>query len=94
MPTSTIVTTAFITPARLAAKNLQIPSLPLIVTPHPLNDLTPEEVKRLAQAVYPLIVTQLTSAGKLEENVYADFVHPRGAKGAATVDATNRKGSE
>jgi hypothetical protein len=33
-------------------------------------------VRALAQAVYPLIIKQLTSKEPLEQNVYAEFVHP------------------
>jgi hypothetical protein len=61
--------------------------LPLIVTPHPLNDLTPDQVRELAQAVYPLIIKQLTNSGPIEQNVYAEFVHPasRGKRAKAEV---------
>ena len=37
--------------------------LPLLVLPHPLNDLTPDEVRALAQAAYPVVVEQLTGMG-------------------------------
>jgi len=76
VPTSTIVSTAFLTHARLAAKNLQIDNLPVVVGPHPFNDLKPEELRELAAAAYPLIVGQLTGQGTLALNAHADFVHP------------------
>ena len=76
MPTSTIVSTAFLTHGHLAAKNLQLEDLPLLVTPHPLNDLTPDEVRELARSAYPVVVEQLTGQGALEKHTLIDFVHP------------------
>jgi hypothetical protein len=69
-----VVSTAFLTHGRLAAKNLQLEDLPLLVTPHPLNDLTPEQVMELARAAYPIVIRQLT--GVPEKQSHADFVHP------------------
>ena len=63
VPTSTVVSTAFLTHGHLAAKNLQMDGLPLLVLPHPLNDLTPDEVRALAKAAYPVVVGQLTGMG-------------------------------
>ena len=82
MPTSTIVSTAFLTHGRLAAKNLQLDDLPLVVTPHPLNDLTPAEVRELARAAYPVIVRQLTGQGVLEKHTKVDYVHPAARRSA------------
>ena len=76
MPSSTIVSTAFLAHGRLAAKNLQLDDLPLVVTPHPLNDLTPGEVRELARAAYPIVVRQLTGQGALEKHTKVDYVHP------------------
>ena len=76
MPTSTVVSTAFLTHGRLAAKNLQLDDLPLVVTPHPLNDLTPDEVRELARSAYPVIIEQLTGQGALAQHTLVDFVHP------------------
>jgi hypothetical protein len=83
VPTSTIVSTAFLTHGRLAANNLQLDELPLLVTPHPLNDLTSDEVHELARSAYPVIVYQLTGQGTLEKHTKIGFVHPaeRGASG-------------
>ena len=71
-----MVTTAFLKHARLAAKNLKLEKLPLLVTPHPLNDLTLDEVKELARAAYPSIIAHLTEPGPLPEQSDVDFVHP------------------
>ena len=76
MPTSTIVSTAFLTHGRLAAKNLQLDDLPLVVAPHPLNDLTPEQVRELARAAYPIVIEQLTGQGVLAKHTQVDYVHP------------------
>jgi hypothetical protein len=77
------VSTAFLTHGRLAAKNLQLDELPLLVTPHPLNDLTPDEVRELARSAYPVIIEQLTGKGALAKDTRIDFVHPadRGPRG-------------
>jgi len=48
----------------MAAKNLQMDELPLLVLPHPLNDLTADEVRALARAAYPVVVEQLTGMGR------------------------------
>ena len=76
MPSSTVVSTAFLTHGRLAAKNLQLDDLPLIVTPHPLNDLTPDQMRDLARSAYPIVIRQLTGQGPLEQHTHVDFVHP------------------
>ena len=76
MPSSTVVSTAFLTHAHLAAKNLQLDDLPLLVAPHPLNDLTPGEMRELARAAYPVVIRQLTSMEPQERHTHIDFVHP------------------
>ena len=60
----------------MAAKNLQLEDLPLIVTPHPLNDLMPDEVRELARSTYPIVIRQLTGQGPQEKQTHVDFVHP------------------
>lgn len=61
--------------ARYAAKNLHIDDLPLLITPHPINDLTPEQLREMAQVAYPVIVKQLTSQEN-ELDTQIDYVHP------------------
>ena len=61
--------------ARHAAKNLQIDELPLLITPHPVNDLTPEQLREMAQVAYPTIVRQLTGK-ELEPDTRIDYVFP------------------
>ena len=91
MPTSTIVSTAFHRHGRLAAKNLHIDELPLIVTPHPLNDLTPEQVKDLARACYPAIVRQLTGAAPQQKDDVIAFIHPNARSRPAGAQLTGAK---
>ena len=76
VPSATVVTTAFLKHARLAAKNLKLEQLPLVVTPHPLNDLTPGQVEELARAAYPVLIAHLTSPDALGAECRIDFVHP------------------
>jgi hypothetical protein len=94
IPTSTIVSAAFLTTGRLAAKNLQIDGLPLVVTPHPLNDLTPDQVRNLARAAYPLIIRQLTSQDPLEESIFVDYVHPAARKKRVKEKADQQRGEK
>ena len=61
--------------ARHAAKNLNVDELPLLITPHPINDLTPDEVRDMAKVAYPTIVKQLTGS-ELEANTRIDYVLP------------------
>jgi hypothetical protein len=61
--------------ARHAAKNLHIDELPLLITPHPINDLTPDQVRDMAKVAYPTIVKQLTGS-ELEPITKIDYVLP------------------
>ena len=78
VPTSTVVSTAFLKHGHLAAKNLQMEDLPLLVTPHPLNDLTPDQVHDLARAAYPIVLAQLTSMAPQAPHTHVPFEHPAG----------------
>ena len=60
MPTSTVITSAFLNHALAAAKHLHNDGLPLVVPPHPLYDLSPDLLRQLAQCAYPHIIQQLT----------------------------------
>ena len=88
MPSSTVVSKAFLTHGRLAAKNLQLDDLPLLVTPHPLNDLTPGQMRELARAAYPHVVLQLTGQGPLEKQSYVAFVHPAARAASPNKDTS------
>lgn len=76
VPSSTVVSTAFLTHGHLAAKNLQLDDLPLLVVPHPLNDLTPDAVRELARAAYPVVIGQLTGQGAQAPHTLVNYAHP------------------
>lgn len=59
MPTATVITSAFLNHARAAAKHVHNDDLPLVVPPHPLYDLAPEELRKVAQLAYPLLLACL-----------------------------------
>jgi hypothetical protein len=80
VPTSTVITTVFQTHARLAAKHLHIDKLPLLITPHPLNDLDADQIRALARACYPVVLEQLTGHGELEPSARIVFERPRKEK--------------
>jgi hypothetical protein len=81
VPAATIVTTAFLALGRQAAKNLKLVELPLVVTPHPLNDLNLEQVGALADAAYPAVLGQLTSQNPLPGETHVEFTRPASARG-------------
>lgn len=70
------MSTAFLKHGHLAARNLQLEDLPLLVTPHPLNDLKPDEVREMAVSAFPVVVRQLTGQEPLEKDTLIDFTHP------------------
>jgi len=76
VPTATVVTTAFLDHARHAADSLGIADLPLLITPHPLNDLTEPQVGDLARAAFPLIRELLAGAARPARETVVPFVHP------------------
>jgi len=82
------LTTAFLTLGRQAAKSLKIEDLPLTITPHPLNDLTVDEVRELADAAYPVMLDQLTSQKPLPRDAYIEFVHPAMRKPSAQKEGS------
>jgi len=50
--------------------------LPLVVPPHPLYDLPPEELRELARRAYPLIVEQLTKQTQITAVMRVDYERP------------------
>lgn len=79
-----MITSAFLNHALRAADNLNIPDLPLLVPPHPLYDLTAEQIREVARLAYPIVIEQLTNQGKLARVVRVDFAHPHpGVEGEA-----------
>lgn len=78
------------TPGRLAAKNLQIDSLPLLIVPHPLNDLNPDQVREMAQIAYPVVLQQLCGQGAQEDTTRIDYVHPAVRKKQANAASATK----
>ena len=56
IPTVSIVTEAFTSLAKSAAKSYGYPDLPMVVVPHPFETLPREEVRRIADAKFEEIV--------------------------------------
>lgn len=79
MPTSTVITSAFLNHAVRAAENLRIPDLPLLVPPHPLYDLSPEQIGEVARLSYPSIISQLTSSGEVARITRVNYMRPPSA---------------
>lgn len=59
--TVTVCTDQFFSLAKAEAEALGMPSLRIVVVPHPLAGLGPEEVKMKAQEAYKKIVEALTA---------------------------------
>jgi hypothetical protein len=94
VPTSTIVSASFRMHARLAAKNQGIDSIPILITPHPVNDLTPEQLREMAQAAFPVILEQLTGQGLLAQNQPIDYVHPAVRNRLHCIDPNQNQGDQ
>ncbi|MBI3371351.1 MAG: hypothetical protein HY017_06275 [Betaproteobacteria bacterium] len=60
----------------MAAKNHNIDNIPVLITPHPVSDLTPEQLREMAAAAFPVIIEQLTGQGALATETRIDYVHP------------------
>lgn len=72
MPTATVCTTEFAPLAQAEARSLGMRSLPLIVIPHPMGDLNPEEVCRRADAALDEIVRALTRPARELTEEFSD----------------------
>ena len=60
----------------MAAKNHNIDDIPVLITPHPVSDLTAEQLREMAAAAFPVIIEQLTSQDTLATETRIDYVHP------------------
>lgn len=76
IPTATVVTQPFLEPARLYAVSMDVPRLPLIVLPHPVADLAPDDLSEMARLAYPLIVKALTEPNQDSIEYFVDYVLP------------------
>ncbi len=78
MPTATICTDEFVSLGRAEAQALGMPGLPLVVIPHPLGGLRPEEVRARAEAAVDGVVYVLTQpAEKLSAEYREQKVEPK-----------------
>ena len=78
MPTATICTDEFVSLGRTEAQALGMPGLPLVVIPHPLGGLRPEEVRAKAEGAIDEIVYVLTQpAEKLAAEYREQRVEPK-----------------
>ena len=91
MPTCTVISASFRTHARLAAKNQRLTDLPILITPHPLNDLTLEQLREMALAAFPVIIEHLTGQGVLAPNTPIDYVHPAVRSGQHCMDPNTKE---
>ena len=62
MPTATVISTEFAKAARAQASALGAESYKTIMVQHPIQPLTRDEVRDLADKVYDEIIARLTSA--------------------------------
>jgi hypothetical protein len=60
IPTATVVSSEFVNAARAQARALGTAEYPTIVVAHPIQPLTREEVRRLADTAFDAIVRRLT----------------------------------
>jgi hypothetical protein len=63
VPTAIVISSAFVAAARLQAAALGAPAYSMVVVPHPVQPLTPEELYRLADKIFDEVVRRVTSAG-------------------------------
>lgn len=61
IPTATVISSEFVRAAAAQATALGAQSYRTVVVPHPIQTLTPEEVRALADQAYDEIVAQLTA---------------------------------
>ncbi len=62
IPTAGVGTEPFLDEALEQARALGMPDVRMVLVPHPVQLLSPEQLRSLADAVYPRIVARLTSA--------------------------------
>jgi hypothetical protein len=61
IPTAVLATEAFLNAARVQAQALGMPGFTVISVPHPVQNLTPEEVQQRADYVIDEVVRKLTN---------------------------------
>ena len=63
IPSATICTDRFIPTAQGMAKMWGAPDYPTIFTPHPIENLNREQIRKRAEELAPLVVAVLTGGG-------------------------------
>jgi hypothetical protein len=61
LPTATVISAEFVNAARAQARALGADDYPTIVVAHPIQPLTRDEVRALADRAYDAIVARLTA---------------------------------
>jgi hypothetical protein len=64
IPTAVLATEVFLNAARVQAQALGMPSFTVISVPHPVQNLTPDEVRQRADLVIEEVVQKLTSQAR------------------------------
>ena len=82
-----MISAAFRVHARLAARNQNIDNVPVLITPHPVNDLNDAQLREMAAAALPVIIDQLTNTGALVAETRIDFIHPAARENKHCIDA-------
>ena len=62
LPTATVISAEFVKAARAQAEALGAPAYKTVVVPHPIQPLTRDEVRVLADKVWDEILARLTHA--------------------------------
>ncbi len=86
-----MISASFRIHARLAAKNQGIEEIPILITPHPVSDLTHDQLREMAVAAFPVVMEQLTGQGVLAQNQPIDFVHPAVRARLHCIDSNEQK---
>jgi hypothetical protein len=60
IPTAVLATEVFLNAARVQAQALGMPGFTVIIVPHPVQNLTPDEVRQRADLVIEEVVHKLT----------------------------------
>jgi alkanesulfonate monooxygenase SsuD/methylene tetrahydromethanopterin reductase-like flavin-dependent oxidoreductase (luciferase family) len=64
IPTATVISSEFVTAARAQAEALGARAYRTVVVPHPIQPLTAEEVRALADQAFDELVRRLTEAAR------------------------------
>ena len=56
-----------------------VADLPLVIAPHPVADLKPDDLRDLAAAAYPHILAALTKGGPLALDYHVNYTLPWGS---------------